>query len=101
MAENAITCPTCGVEEPADANGEAPPPLHEVGEFVCDACGARYIFGKLAPVYVVEPNHDNKGLRWVRLRFQHPQTREDLYVADLDPKLALAFAKNVLALIGP
>jgi hypothetical protein len=99
MAIDAITCPTCGVEEPFDANGERPPPLHEVGKFKCDGCGTKYVFGKRVPRIVVEPNHDEKGLRWTRVRIQDPLTKADEFVFDVDPESALAFAKNILSLV--
>ena len=95
---NAITCPTCGVEEPF-TDGADPIPLHDVGEFRCDACGARYVFGKLAPTIVVEPFDGPKGTRWVRVRVQHPQTRADLYVVDVEHgPMSAALARNILAI---
>lgn len=100
MAANAITCPTCGLEEAHKlAVGESPPPLHEVGKFTCEGCRARYVFGKRVPRVVVEPSHDAKGLRWTRIRVQDPLTKKDEHVFDLDPETALAFAKSVLSMV--
>lgn len=99
MAKDAIKCPVCGVEEAFDARGEAPPPLHEVGKFRCEGCGARFVFGKPVPRVVVEPMHDQKGIRWTRIRVQSHLTKKDEHVFDLDPETALAFAKNVLSLV--
>ena len=100
MAMNAITCPTCGVEEVfRGAGNESPPPMHEVGKFKCDGCGTRYVYGKRVPRVVVEPNLDHKGLRWTRIRIQHPITKEDEQVFEVDPETALALAKNILSLV--
>jgi hypothetical protein len=99
MAHNSVTCPSCGVEETPD--DERPlPPLHEIGEFRCEACGSRFIYGKLVPRIVVEPV-DERGVRWTRIRFQDPKTKEDVHVVDIDQKLAVLFAKNVLSITLP
>jgi hypothetical protein len=100
MAADAIKCPTCGLEEAFADDGERPPPLHEVGEFRCDGCGARYVYGQLTPCVVVEPHRNEAtGFMWTRIRFQDPATRADVHVADLDPKLAASLAKNILSLV--
>jgi hypothetical protein len=99
MARNAVTCPACGVEEPCDGDGNAPPPLQTVGLFTCDACGARVVYGTMLPHVVVEPFTDTNGFTWVRKRYQHPRTREDQHVIDLDPKLAALEARDVLQLV--
>ncbi len=97
MAINNITCPVCGVEEPFKDDGPYVP-LQDVAKFICDACGARVIFGKLAPNIVVEPYHDDRGLVWTRLRIQDWKTRADLFVADLDPNWAQLLVKNIMSL---
>ena len=95
---NAITCPTCGLEEPFTDGGD-PIPLHEVGRFTCEGCKAHYVFGKLCPTIVVEPFDGPKGVPFTRLRFQHPQTREDLYVVDVEcGKPSALLAENILAI---
>ncbi len=98
MAEDAITCPQCGLEEAFDAHGERPPPLHECGEFRCNGCQNRYVFGKHVPRLVIEPWHQDSGLRWVRFRVQDEATKEDLYVFDLDPEYADYAFKSALSL---
>ena len=99
--KNAITCPTCGVEEPFH-DGDAPIPLHDVGDFTCDGCGARYVFGKPAHAFVVEPFFDAKGVRWTRIRIQHTGTREDVFVFDVEPgKKSAMLAKNILSISIP
>ena len=99
MSINSVTCPMCGVEEPFDADGQAPPPLHQVALFTCEACQARVVYGTVLPRIVVEPYCDTNGFTWVRKRYQDPRTREDKHVIDLDPKLAAMEAKAVLALV--
>ena len=103
MAENAVTCPVCGIEEVFDADGARPPPLHEIGEFHCenDACQARVVFGKIMPRIVVEPYRDERGFRWTRLRIQDPKTKEDISVSDLDPKMTVLLTKNLLVMVSP
>lgn len=97
---NAITCPACGVEE-RFRDGDAPVPIHEVGDFRCDGCGARYVFGKLVMKIVVEPYFEN-GVRWTRLRAQHPVTRADVFIVDVEPGPASAsLAKNILSISVP
>jgi len=99
MAHNSVTCPVCGLEETSP--DESPlPPLHEIGEFRCEGCVARVIFGKIAPHIVVEP-YVERGFRWTRLRIQDPKTRADLHVLDLDPKLAVSLTKNILSVSVP
>ena len=101
MARGAVTCPACGVEEVFMHDGGNPPPLHEIGEFMCNACSARSVYGKLMPRIVVEPaKEETRGLLMVKLRFQDPRTRKDIYVTDpIDPKLAASLAKNILSLV--
>lgn len=96
MANNSVTCPICGVEE-ASPDERPMPPLHDIGDFRCEACGTRVIFGKVAPRIVIEP-YEEHGIRWTRLRFQDPKTRQDIHVADLDPNLAVSVTKNVLSI---
>lgn len=98
MAKDAVKCPECGVEEVVK-DGGPPVPLHEVGRFTCDACGTQFVFGKRVQRFVVEPKHDEKGVRWVRVRLQHPVTKADEHVFDLDPATALSFSKNLLSLL--
>lgn len=100
MATNAVRCPLCGLEEPFDADGELPPPLHEIGLFRCEGCSARYVHGRLLPRVVVEPHDGGRGVTWARLRFQDPATKRDEYVVDLDPKFALMILENVLQTIA-
>jgi hypothetical protein len=99
MALNAITCPACGIEEPCDADGNAPPALHTIGLFTCDACGARVVYGTLLPHVAVEWFTDANGFKWLRKRYQHPRTREDQHVIDLDPHLAALEARDVLVMV--
>lgn len=102
MAKNAVSCPACGVEELVHATqpGEQPIPLHEVGEFRCDACGARTVYGKVTPHLVVEPHRGDNGFMWIRIRRQDPKTRADLCEPiDLDPKLAFRLVKNLVSLV--
>ncbi len=102
MAKNNVTCPVCGVEEPvhASAPGEGALPLHEIGEFRCDACSSRTVYGQLMPRIVIEPARGARDLVWVRLRIQDPKTKEDLYApVDMDPKLAVMVARNILSLV--
>lgn len=95
---NAITCPTCGLEEPF-VDGDAPIPLHEVGLFCCNGCKARYVYGKLVPPIVVEPFDGPKGVPFTRIRVQNPQTREDVFVLDVEcGQMSAALAKNILAI---
>lgn len=96
MAHNSVTCPACGVEE-ASPDERPLPPLHELGEFNCDACGACFVFGKPIPRIVIEP-HYAQGVRFTRVRFQDPKTKTDAYVADFDPKSAVMIAKNILSI---
>ena len=95
MAKNTLTCPACGVEERFDSD---PIPLHEVGQFVCNACSTRVVFGKVIPRIVVEGVRD-AGRGWIRVRFQDPKTKKDLHVHDLDPITVVRFVKNLLSLV--
>lgn len=99
MAHNSITCPVCGVEE-ASPDEMPMPPLHDIGLFRCEACGARVVFGKVAPRIVIEP-YVERGVRFVRLRFQDPKTKADIHVADLDPQFAVIVTKNILSISVP
>lgn len=102
MAKNTITCPACGVEEIAHASspGEGVIALHDVGDFRCDACGARTVYGRLMPRVVVEPVRGERDLVWIRVRRQDPKTKEDVCEPlDLDPKMAVMLAKNILSLV--
>lgn len=99
MAQNAVTCPTCGVEEAFDVHGERPPPLHEIGEFRCNACGTRVVYGQIVPPIVIEPCRGGGDFMWIRCRIQDPKTREDKYVVDIDPKMAIALTSDILALV--
>lgn len=100
MAHNAVTCPSCGLEEPFQ-DGQSALQLHEIAEFTCDGCRTRVIYGRVMPRIVVEPYMDAQGFTWIRTRYQDPKTREDIYVVDLDPILAASHAKNELALVIP
>lgn len=97
--ESRITCPACDVDEVAKA--EVPLTLEDVALFRCDACGARVVHGVLMPRMVAEPFVDEKGRNWLRQRFQHPGTKEDLFVVDIDPQAAASHAKNILSLVLP
>lgn len=102
MAKNAVTCPGCGVEEAFCADGERPPPLHEIGEFTCDVCGLRAVYGTIQPRIVLEPLIDERHFKWTVLRVQDPKTKEDLVTPiRLDPKLVLRLANNLLSLVVP
>jgi hypothetical protein len=91
-----VTCLACNHH--ALVRGSEP---IEASVFVCDECGARMAFGKLAPRVVIEPAVDQKGNFLLRTRYQCPKTKQELFVADLDPMYALAIAKNVLSLVVP
>lgn len=65
----------------------------------CLECGARMAFGKLMPRIVIEPFVDERGIRWVRKRYQDPITKADLYVVDVDREYALMEAKQILSLV--
>ena len=102
MAKGTITCPACGVEEPVHATspGAGSIALHDVGEFRCDACSARVVYGRLMPRVVVEPTRGERDLMWIRIRRQDPRTKEDVgEPLDLDPKMAFEFAKAVIGLV--
>lgn len=102
MAKNSVTCPVCGVEEVVHATspGEQLLPLHEIGEFHCDACATRTVYGRIMPRIVVEPTRGERDLVWIRIRRQDPKTREDIgEPLDLDPKLAFELAKNLMSLV--
>lgn len=101
MAENAVTCPSCGGEEVFCTDGTRSPPLHEVGEFTCNICKTRVVYGNVMPRIVVEPFIDQRKFRWTRIRIQDPATKEDLLVRDLDPKLVLRLANNLLSMVTP
>lgn len=102
MAKNTVVCPVCRVEEiirPATP-GESPVALHEIGDFRCDACGARTVYGRLMPRVVVEPTRGEHDLMWIRIRRQDPSSRADVHEPlDLDPKMAVELAKNILSLV--
>lgn len=91
-----ITCQACAHEAEVDGVTD---PAREV--LRCDECGARAAFGTLLPCVIVEPHEDERGVRWLRRRFQDPRTRVDLYVVDLDPQYAASEAKNILSLVLP
>lgn len=97
MAKNSVTCPACGVEEVV--HGEAVQ-LQDVGEFKCDACGACAVYGRLMPRVVIEPTRGERDLLWIRLRIQDPKTKQDVCEPlDMDPKLAVKVATNLLSLV--
>jgi len=96
MIPNSVTCPACGAKELV--RGE-PVALEDVGEFRCDECGARTVFGCLMPRVVVEPMKGAHDMLWIRTRIQDPKTREDVHVLDLDPKMAVELTRNILALV--
>jgi|GEM_PF-4022496 len=91
-----ITCLACSHR----AKVEAGPPFTE-SIFVCNECGARMVYGELAPRVVVEPRTDPLGRAWVRVRFQDARTQRDMYTADLDPQHAAMLAKAQLSLVIP
>jgi hypothetical protein len=96
MALNTITCPACGIEEPVEGD---PIALHDIGEFKCDACCARTVYGRLMPFVVIEPCKGERDMLWVRVRYQDPKTRADLYVVELDPKMVHEVSVNQLSLV--
>lgn len=96
MAHVSVTCPACGADELV--RGE-PIALHEIGDFRCDACGARTVYGRLMPRIAVEPTRGANDMLFIRARIQDPKTREDLFVVDLDPKMAVELTRNILSLV--
>lgn len=97
MAKGSVVCPSCGVEE-FDASVESPA-LHTIREFSCNACRARFVFGRPVPMVGVELVDDPAvGMRWLRLQFQNPTTKAR-HVEDLDPKLAAMLALNILKVL--
>lgn len=99
MATNAITCPSCGVEETFDADGSRPPPLHEVAEFVCNACGTRVVYGRVMSKLTHEWVTDEHGFRWLRRRYIDAITGAEQFAVDLDPRMAAVDARNTLMLV--
>lgn len=95
----AFACPLCGLEEPLPSAGESTIAFNELGFFLCEGCGARYVHGRLVPRVVVEPHDGGRGLTWARLRIQDPSTKVDLCIADLDPNFALMLARNILEIV--
>jgi hypothetical protein len=96
MALGAIVCPACNVEEVFDRD-TGPPPIHDVGEFSCDACGARFVFGEPAPRVFVERYIDAaRGLCWASVRIRYGE--QDMTFR-LDPKLAVVLARELLATV--
>lgn len=92
-----VACPACG-----DAH-EAPDgdPLYLERNIVkCSECCARIVYGKLALCIVPEP-HDIETTMGVKpgfkIRFQDPKTREDLFVAHIDPQHAFLLAQAIIA----
>jgi hypothetical protein len=69
--------------------------------FKCSECGARTAYGQLMPRIVEEPFVDDRGHQFLRIRFQDPTTKADVYVVDLDPQYAASHAKNTLSLVLP
>jgi hypothetical protein len=102
-----ITCPSCehiAVVDFPELDDDAPAEqvaAAKNGLFTCDECRARFANGRFAPRVVVEPFHDDQGVGFVRVRFQHPKTKEDLFVADFDPQNAASQAKQILSLVIP
>lgn len=92
-----IECPSCGFKEAVSDDHELS--LENIGLLVCERCGTRAIYGKPQPRVVVEPFVDDSGVKWARVRFQDAQTRADLQVHDIDPKLAAAIAQNLLSVV--
>ena len=95
--QNAVKCPCCGLEEPVRDGGSTK--LEEIASYSCDGCAVRIIYGRIMPKIVVEPARGERDFLWARVRVQDPKTREDLYVIDLDPKLAVDFARNLLSIV--
>lgn len=99
-----FTCPACESPEvhddgDVDNPGERPGDLAvDAAVFTCNHCRTRVAFGKVAPRMVVEPFVDERGVAWLRQRFQDPVTKEDLYVVDLDPQWAAMHATNLLSI---
>jgi hypothetical protein len=71
------------------------------GIYRCDECGARMVYGELAPRIVVEPEISITGRPLVAIRIQDARTREDEHVLRLDPQFAASVAKNILSLVIP
>lgn len=91
-----ITCLACGHVADVPAG-----PAFDDAIFQCGECGARMAYGRLMPRVVVEPYEDERGHRWLRRRFQDPQTKKDVYVIDVDAQQAASEAKNILTLVLP
>ncbi len=91
-----ITCLACGhAAEAGDG------PTLEASVCVCGECGARMVYGELAPRLVVEPCRLAGGFSGLRVRVQDPTTKADMHTIDLDPQYAASLAKNILSLVIP
>lgn len=99
LVDASITCLACGHAAKVSVPMlEARSPLeHDI--FKCEECGAHMAYGRLAYREVVEPYVDDRGVKWVRRRFQDPRTKEDLFVVDVDRERALSIARELLALV--
>lgn len=79
------------------------PTAHPIddGIFKCHECGARMVYGELAPRIVVEPHVTKNNQKLLRVRFQNQKTLEEVFVCDLDPQFAASLCKNILSLVLP
>lgn len=91
-----IVCPRCGHVEPVTETD--PITLADIGLFRCDACQARFVYGRAIPRIVVEPCRGPLGLLWTRVRVFDPETGLEALVMELDPVYADAFADNLRAM---
>lgn len=101
MSDLTITCPACG--DTHEAPGGDVDFLAK-GITRCSVCDARVVYGELAPRVVVEPSSVDTAVGskdFMRLRFQDPTTKADVFVRDLDPQHAFMIAQAIISMVRP
>jgi len=89
-----VVCPACGAAEQVDGDCT----FTEIGLFRCDACSARFVFGKRVPRVVIEPCRGPQQMLWTRMRVYDPVTGVEACVLEFDPAFADAVADNLKAM---
>ncbi len=96
-----VTCPCCG-DSHAAPNGDADYLKRAISR--CDVCDARIVYGELATRVVVEPTtvETFAGPKdFLRLRFQDPKTKADVFASDVDPHQAFLIAQAIISMVRP
>ena len=101
MSDITITCPACGDTHGAPEGDAA---FLSRGISRCSVCDARIVYGELAPRVVIEPSSVATPVGpkdFMRLRFQDPATKEDVFVRDIDPQHAFMIAQAIISMVRP